>query len=291
MIQEITPTYFLFRLLVWGCATYFLYKTYYYADANNAFSFLVFALLFLPIFSYARVSLAMSLMYFGMSLIVAKKRMIKTFLGILFLGSSFYFHKSALFGIGIVLLAMLLSERVGKKMILVIIATFPLLIIVATNFLSDFLFLDADDFEFINVRSGQGYLMAEKVTRGLASQIIFLLMQATYYLIMIEYILIHFSGKYELLPHSIKTFATASFFTIIFASIFVFDIGFSTSIIYYRFIYFAMIPSAVFIAHCIKRKIFIKFTKIVLIVGIAHVLFSLLYSCYLAQLPNYSYTW
>lgn len=291
VIQKITPTYFLFRLLVWGCATFLLYKTCRYADTDNVFSFLVFALLFLPFFSYARVSLAMALIYFGVSLIVIKKQKLKIILGFLILVSSFYFHKSALFGIGIVLLAMLLSERIGKKMTLVVMASFPLLIMVTTKFLSDSLTLDASDFELINIRSAQNYLTTETAMRGLVSKIIFFLMQATYYLILIEYILVQFSGKYKLLPRLTKTFATASFLTIIVASIFAFDLGFSTNTMYYRFLYFAMIPSAVFIAHCIKTQMFVRYTKVVIIVGITHVLISLLYSCYLAQLPNYSYTW
>ena len=289
IIQNITSTYFMFRLVVWGGASYILYKAYKNTEVDTYLSILIFSLLFLPRFSYARVSLAMALTFLGMSLLTYKKGFRNYLLGILVLVGSFFFHKSALFGIGVVLVSIFLYDRIGKKTLVAVLISFPVLIVVATNFLSDFLLLDAEDFEMINVESGQNYLTDEVANKGIAARIIDFLMRATYYLIAIEYLIIQFKGQYKTFPRSVKAYATASFFSIVFASIFAFDLGVSTQTIYSRFIFFGMIPSAVFVAYCVKEKLYPKWTRLVIAMGIASMLFSLLYACYLAQ--NSHYTW
>ena len=245
--------------------------------------------MFLPRFSYARVSLAMALTYLGMSLLTYKTGLKNMFFGTIILLGSFFFHKSALFGIGVVVISIFLSDHIGKKTLLAVFLSMPFLIIITTNFLSEFLLLNADDYELINVESGQNYLEDEVRKQGLAARTLDFLMRTTYYLVVIEYVLLHLKGQYKSLPRSMKAYSTAAFFTIVFASIFAFDLGFTTQTIYNRFIFFGMIPSACFIAYCVKERLLIKWTRTTIFMGIISMFLSLLYACYLAQ--NSHYTW
>lgn len=289
IIQNITSTYLQFRLIVWGGATFFLYQAYKRVEVDTRMAIVVFSLLFLTRFSYARVSLAMALAYCGLSMIKAGHSKGGTLMGYAVLLSSFFFHKSALFGIAIVLLSILLSDRIGRKTLIIILALFPVLIMAARYFLSGFLLLESGDIELLNVEKGQQYLTEEVSKRGLAARLGDMLLKGTFYAILIEYIIIQFKGIYKSLPTSIKAFSTASFLTIVVSSLFIFDLGVETQVIYNRFIFFAMIPSACFIAYCLQAGLLKRWTKTVIVLGVCSVLFALLYSCYLA--PNSPYKW
>ena len=289
IIRNIASNYLMFRIIVWGGATYLLFQAYKYTNIDARLAMLTFSLLFLPRFSYARASLAMAMSYLGLSLIITEKKKRNLILGSILLFGSFFFHKSALFGIAVVLLTIFVSERLGKKTLIMILAVFPFLIAAATYFLSDFLLLDADEFELLNVEKGQQYLTEEALNKGLAAKMGEMLMRLTFYSILIEYIILHFKGLYSKLPKTVKAYSTASFFTIYISSLFAFDLGVSTQVIYNRFIFFAMIPSACFIAYCLKAGLLKKWTKIVIALGVCSVLFALLYSCYLA--PDSPYQW
>lgn len=289
IIQNITATYLQFRIIVWGGAIYLLYQAYKHTDVDTRLAMLMFSLLFLTRFSYARASLAMAMSYLGLSLIVTEKKKRSIIFGYVLLAGSFFFHKSALFGIAVVLLTIFISERIGKKTLIVILAAFPFLIAAATYFLSDFLLLDADEFELLNVEKGQQYLTEEVSNKGLAARLGEMLFRLTFYSILIEYLVLHVKGLYAKLPKSVKAYSTASFFTIIISSLFAFDLGVSTQVIYNRFIFFAMIPSACFIAYCLEVGLLKKWTKFVIALGVSSVVFALLYACYLA--PNSPYTW
>lgn len=290
IIENIVASYFQLRLVVWGTAILALYYSYKNLNINCYLAFTIFAVMFVHRFSYARVSLAMALSFLGLSLILSSKKHYNFIFGAVFLISSLFFHKTALFGVSIILVSLIVFNFLEKITMIIILCCFPLLLIAAQTFLNDFISLNILDYEaIINIEKGQDYLSREALSKGLATRLDTILMNCAYLSIVVEYLLFHFKKKYSSLPTAIKVFATASFLTIVIASLFAFDLGFTTDVIYERFIYFSMIPSAAFISYCIEIGCFKKWTKITIIFNVFSVMYSLLYSLYLA--PNSPYTW
>ena len=289
IVKNIANTYFEFRLIVWGGAAYLLLKTFKNLSLDSKIALCVFCLLFMPRFSYARVSLAMVLGFFGASIILKRFNFWRLITGLVLIGVSFFFHKTAAFGIGVILLSFLLNRFLNKKVIILLIALIPVMIIIMENALTSFVDLDLADLEGLNIANGQRYLGDEIEQTGLGTRISEYLMRLSYYSILVEYVLFHIKGLYKGLPSSMKVFSTSSFLIILFASLFIFDLGFSTGLIYNRFMYFAMIPSGCFIAFCVKEKYFPKWTKFVLLTGIVSCSYALVYSFYLSM--NSPYQW
>lgn len=68
--QEIAPdNYFLWRLVVWGLATILIIKIFKRVDINQDLAVSFFLMIWILWFSYARVSLAMAMVFFGLALV------------------------------------------------------------------------------------------------------------------------------------------------------------------------------------------------------------------------------
>ena len=115
IIKNIADTYFQFRLMVWGVALLLLYYTQKSLPVPLVLCSVIFCLLFLPRFSYARVSLAMSMTYFGLVVLLNKKTRINYIIGFAIIGASYFFHKSALFGIAVSVISFLLASSLNKR--------------------------------------------------------------------------------------------------------------------------------------------------------------------------------
>lgn len=91
-------SYSLFRLYIWGGATFFVLKTIrLYGLPQNLFLY-IFLIFYLLTFSYPRASLAISMYFYGFSkLLYANKRNYwQIFVGLFFITGSFFFHRSML---------------------------------------------------------------------------------------------------------------------------------------------------------------------------------------------------
>ena len=110
-LATFAPTYLLFRIFIWGGVIFFVYKINKLIiplGYNKEFIYF-FVTLCLMMFSYARVSLSMAIIYYCLAYFCIKPhRNIKNniFLLIIFFASA-YFHKSALFGISVSIIAYL----------------------------------------------------------------------------------------------------------------------------------------------------------------------------------------
>ena len=67
----------------------------------------------------------------------------KRYIGFLFVLSSFYFHKSALFGIAVIFLSVMTLLN-SKKIVRFVLFSFPILVFVTQFFLADFMMADVD---------------------------------------------------------------------------------------------------------------------------------------------------
>ena len=138
--------------------------------------------------------------------------------------------------------------------------------------------VDSDD---AILYAGQKYLGAELGGKHGWGQIIEeTLMRLSFYTVAILFILSVVRKHYDSMPRHIKVISCTSFFTIVFSSVFAFDLGFATQVIYNRFLYYAQLPSAFFIAYCMMTRFARKWVNVVLYTGASAALYALIYSYY-----------
>ena len=284
IIQHV-GSFFQFRFIVWGGALFLFYLASRYAKVDKSLVLFCLVLCFLPRFSYARASLAMSLLTLG-CIIICKDQKIKLFhylLGILIIFSSFAFHKSAFWGVLMILLAVIFYKRMSVKTMVLLSVISPGVIIALVAIITKIMAINVDVDDTI-IYAGQKYLGAELgAKRGWGQVIEELLMRLSFYMVAILFILSVARRHYDSMPKHIKVLSCTSFFTIVLSSAFAFDLGYATQVIYNRFLYYAQLPSAFFVAYCITTGFARKWVRVVLYTGAFAALYALIYSYYCSQ--------
>ena len=122
-------SYIIFRFIIWGGALYLVYRTSVRLKLNRNKFIYIFAVFFLLTFSYARVSLAMALYYYGLSLLIISDRRSKLsrimYVGIIFI-IAFWAHRSILLPI---LLTPLIYIHLTRRKILLTLIILPVFFI------------------------------------------------------------------------------------------------------------------------------------------------------------------
>ena len=116
--------YLMFRAVVWGGALVIFQLTARRFQLNATKMTFLLYLMFFSIFDYARVSLAMSVYFFGLSFIcipIKKYHVISIIWGILIILSSIIFHRSMVFS---VLMTVMIFVPINRKIILFIFILF-----------------------------------------------------------------------------------------------------------------------------------------------------------------------
>lgn len=185
--QEIAPNnYFLCRLVVWGLATIFIIKTFKCVNINQDLAVSFFLMIWILWFSYARVSLAMAMVFLGLALVSKSPRSFFSLLfGLSFILTSLFFHKSAGFIVSIAFLALLVPNKWNKKWILLLLC-FPLLVYWASTYLSSFLIGDlSSSNDEINsyIERGQDYMNNDYYIQGFGYFLGQLLERIPYYML------------------------------------------------------------------------------------------------------------
>lgn len=275
--------YYIWRLIIWGTSIFMITATARILKLNPVLLWFVFLSYGIIFFVNGRVSLAMSMMFFGTVLMVSENsNPIIRFIGIILIASSFYFHKSALFGIGVILLS-LICYKINKYTIGLCLLIFPLLIVLFQSILGDLLSLQNYG-DNLALSSGQNYMNREEADKGLGRSI-------QTYLLWIDFVLwfclIFRTVKnkvYQKWHFSKRIFVNFSFFTLLISSLFFFDLGASTRLLQLRFAEFAYLPSAVLIASCKQIRFSNKLTKWIIFISIAQTSYNYIYQLYMAIL-------
>lgn len=122
IILFLNNNYLLFRIVVWGSASiiFFVLLKRYELDASHGL--LLFLVVFGGLFSYARVSLAFSIFYLGLSFLSVEKGIFKKvlygFIGLTLIFVSSYFHRSIIF---LIALTPFFFFRYNKKVLFFIV--------------------------------------------------------------------------------------------------------------------------------------------------------------------------
>mgnify|MGYP003498960901 FL=1 len=287
IIGNLSFSYLSFRLIVWGAALWLLFKAYKRVTVPFDLCLALFASMFMIWFSYARVSLAMAMILFGMTFVIRPaKRMpiVSVIVGVSLILCSEFFHRSAIIGIAAAFGALLLTNA-DKKRILLIGLLFPVAILILTKLLDNFMTIDLDYDTFITGNQRDGYLNDTETgrhSRGIGELISNFLTRTPMFLVAFLYLYIIFKNKYMQLPKDVRYIASYAFIIVLIATAFSFDLGFNTYVLFYRTLTFAMVPSAVFIASVREIKFAKNLTELIVLIGISGVAYTLLYSTYCA---------
>lgn len=167
IIEHLTfSSYFLFRLVVWGGGLFILKKALkrmYIDDNTGWFIFMLFSLLH---FSYVRVSLGLSILFYGYTFVVKpvlNKRTRSVFLGFVIMLLSVFFHKSMFVPI---ILAFVSFIPFTKIEFIISIIIYPFVCKYAQDYIVEFMFSGDEQI------AGANYLLKEKNNTGIGLNIL-----------------------------------------------------------------------------------------------------------------------
>ena len=283
-IELACGSYYFWRLIIWGSSILLVTLTAKILKLNPTITWFVYLSYGLIFFFNGRVTLAMSIMYFGLAMLACgRTSFIKKLFCLAIICCSVFFHKSALFGIVTIVMS-IICRRINRVTIILSLLLIPVFIIICKLFLADFMLMSSDGESNGIVASGQGYMNRENTEYGIGR-----LLQK--YLLWID-----FGLWFMIIFRAVKTklyskwtwdkriFVNYSFFTLLISTLFFFDLGASTRILQLRFAEFAFFPIAVTITACRMADFENKLTRWAVFVGIIQTTYNLIYGLYLSYL-------
>lgn len=285
-VGKFCPSYAIFRLVIWGPALFFFLKTIKRLSLDLDIVLFFFCSIYLIWFSYARVSLAMAVIFYGYSLMYSSRKRLdlKYILGIILILASFYLHKSSIFAIIVVFTAELL-KRWSKVSVALPIIIFPIAVIIAISQFGSFVdSLVNNEANVMNEYAtvGNAYLNSDSYIAGPGVLLQWFFERTPYYLLSFICIKVIWRNDLRVAPN-IKPFMLVLFLLVLTATVFLFDFGFNTATLYGRFIRYAQIPACIVLSHLYTKNIYLKLTKVtywLAIVGTAYSLFYVMYNAY-----------
>ena len=279
-IISLTPTYLTFRLVVWGGCLLLVYMSFKRLNIPIGVGILFFVSLSLMRISYARASLAMAIMSYGYVLfLLIEGSKIRQILSALIILSSFFFHKSAYFGIAMIVMSYFMLIMQNKKtgflfLSLVFLGSFA----IVSRYIDNFMILDSED-SALNIQVGQKYLGRDVGDASIGGLIRNYLEMVPYYMGLIIYFRLYKNRLLQEFPKPILAVIYFFLSIIIVATVFSFNFGgLNTQFLYRRFMRFNLIPTAIFLSYCYAYDFERKWCKSTLYVGIIVSLYTLFYS-------------
>ena len=272
LIHNTYKSYILFRLVIWGVSIYMLLRIPGVLGINKNLFLYVYMSSAIVVFCYGRVSLAITMMFLGLAVLLHGNKL----LGLLLIIISFYFHKSALFGILMICIAILLG-KISKARLTFGLLSIPLIIILIKISIAHFLIVDADSNTTLNVSMGQRYLSEDSTFNGFGINISYWLNYFLSFMWILMFIKCTIKGYYFNWPKHIRIFANTSFLITIVSTLMLLA---STRILQVRFIEFAFIPSAIMLCYCKIKGILPQFTQYVYNAGLAFGAYTIIYITY-----------
>jgi len=276
-----SPTYSVWRFYIWGVALIMVTKLLNKYNNSKFIIFIIFVSISLLDFSYGRASLSMAFLFAGYYLISIRK---KTLLGFALLFCSFFFHRSAAFGIVLFFLAYIFPIKRARTLLL-----YAIIFIFAYFSLSDFIgsFLgydvDYDDAMGQVVSRGQRYLEREERESGIGGLCRDVLDKIPIYLSFLLFVKIVSKKYIKNYPKDILLFSNVSFIMILIASLLAYNTVYQTQVMYERFLQFSLIPTVIFLSYSYNNNIYRKYIRIIIIMGILSSIYTLLYAYHCAK--------
>lgn len=279
--------YTCFRIIVWGSALLLFHWTIKRLCLNESLVLYFFVTMFFIKFSYARASLAMIVGLLGYTFLIKpmKGKFFSYLLGVALLLSSIFFHKSAIVIIPLYILSLF---RINKYTIACLFLLFPVILLFISTFGANLIMnMDATEDSLLAVGSAQSYMSAEQGKMGISAILYRTLLYSSYYICfwgIIKFLRNNYSlsNKENYLGHIVKL----AFYIIAFSTIFVFDFGLNTRIIFYRFLYYSLFPLSIVLSYFHQEQFAPKLCLWAERIGYVATIYSLLYSFYTAYLQS-----
>ena len=283
IITNLAYSYTFFRLIIWGSALTLLFLSYRRVGMNPDMTLYLFGVLFVIRFSYARVSLAMAIILLGLTFVykpIKKFKVISYILGLAIIGSSIFFHRSAVIGIMAAIVTLFLMKNSRWK-IIAIALLMPLATFIVSYFLGSMLNMSFETYDTSLDGKIENYLTNTVSERGIAVKIQTFLMQTPMYLSALLCAILAIKNKIEEFSTVERAFTYYVFVIMLVSFGLSFGVGYETSVLAHRTMYFAMPANAVFLMTVKTRKAYPQFFKIIYYFAFAASLYALLYSTYM----------
>ena len=264
------PYYIVWRSIIWGGAVIFYYITAKRLDISPNYAVYVLILLYLPLFVYGRVILAMTIYYYGLSFAmkpVGNNKLVSSILGFTISSVSFFAHRSVLPLIVLFPLLSLPLKRSYFKWLLIII---PFLYFVLQNIFLYFSFGKLalggflESFQASAERSASGVFVEERNWKNLT---MYWLRNISLY-VPIAYLVWNYVRKKILIEEKLSPLLSVSLFVILFSLIIYWGITiFDTTTLSMRYLNMAGIGECLLLSGLCQRNILKKKTlnKLVLL--------------------------
>ena len=306
----LSPNYLVFRAIIWGGALFLLCLLFRHVSVRGDLLLVIFCALWLIDFGYGRVVLAYTIMYLGGSVLikpVKDKRLLSLMFGGALLVISLFFHKSAFFGVAMVILA-IFPRLLNKRTFVLIMILYPFVLLLVQLLLIQFMDSAVDASErSSSSTAGQFYLNDDTTEIGPAYLLQMVLRSLPYYMVAwIAYkVNLYRSEEDEEeetavveepkevveptslpkeVPAEIRFFSRLTVYIVLASSIFLFDLGANTLTLYVRFLMYAFIPACVVLAWAWQQKFYVRMAKVTFLIGVFGTFYALLYWFYLSYI-------
>ena len=276
-------SYTIFRFIVWGSALTILFFTYKRVNHNFDLILFYFGALYMVRFSYARASLAMAIILFGMTFIYkpfGKHKFISYFLGALVICCSEFFHRSALVGILSAFFTLILIKNTKKKVLLLIVLI-PFASIVVSYMLGSLLDMSFETIDASIDGKLDRYTSGESGERGIASRISAFLQNTPMYLSVLAFLILVINNRIEKFSMIERSFAYYMFIIMLIVIGLSMDVGYNTDVISLRIMCFAMPANAVFMMSMKSYKNDNKLFNIIYYMALSACIYTIMYATYM----------
>ena len=282
--RTFTPNYLIFRFILWGTSLFGLLHIFKRLSIPTYLAFFLFSSIYIIWFSYSRVSAAMVLTFYGLTLMYKpyKKKSLSILIGLIALVVSVFLHKTAIFGIFVSVLS-IISFKYERKLFLLLLICYPILIIIAQFYLRSFLLTDLEGEDGgleAGLARGQMYLNLETKDMGIGPTMQRLFERLPYFAL--AYLTLSFirSKLYFNTPNNIKIFLKIQLLILLFSSLFMFNLGANTDVVYIRFLRYSIIPSCISLAYLYSIRYKFGLTRFVFYLSFCGTLYTLIYTTY-----------
>lgn len=277
------PSYTLYRFIVWGTALSILFIAYKRVGNNFDLSLFYFGALYMQRFSYARASLAMAIILFGMTIIYKpfkKHKFLSYFLGALVICCSEFFHRSALVGILSAFGTLTLIKNSRKKILLLFVFV-PFSATLVSYMLGNMLDMSFEAIDASIDGKLERYTSGESGERGIASRISMILQNIPMYLSVLAFLILTIKNKIEKFTMIERSFAYYMFIIMLIVIGLSMDIGYNTDVIALRVMCFAMPANAVFLMSMKTYKNDSRLFYVIYYMALASCIYALMYATYM----------
>lgn len=255
--------YFLFRAVIFVGAFGLCILSMKLEKISIPAFLLFFVIAGLVSFSVSRLCLAISIALLGYSFFLKKdeskyKYIIFKIVGISLFVVSFFFHKSIIFLLAILILSLL---PLKKQLLKAIMVAAPIAAFIFGGFLVNYLFSIGGGDSMINFNSAQSYATTER-SYGIGSSMVMLFSYVYYYTV--QFFSIRFIGtsEYEEAPIFIKCLTRSVFWIVLVSTLFLFIPGIERIMFYNRFLNFTQIMAIPVLAYSLqtafKHKLLVR---------------------------------